>query len=125
DASQSDAQRSDARQPGHAPWRSPAPGDRPHWSHWRGAHGHGPPWHNFGEKSTRRVYVRRFLMFLSLVLLVLGGWVAGLAYLFSRLFGGGGASTWLAWAGGVGLVLAVPILAMALAARVFRGYALP
>lgn len=64
-------------------------------------------------------------MFLSLVLLVLGGWVAGLAYLFSRLFGGGGASTWLAWAGGVGLVLAVPILAMVLAARVFRGYALP
>jgi two-component system OmpR family sensor kinase/two-component system sensor histidine kinase BaeS len=59
-----------------------------------------------------------------MALLVLGG-MAALAFLFSRLFGGGGQTAVLVWVGGCGLSLAFPLLAVGLAARAFRSIATP
>jgi len=59
-----------------------------------------------------------------MVLLVLGG-MAALAFLVTRLFGGDGQTAVLAWVGGCGLSLALPLLAGAVAMRVFRGVATP
>ena len=59
-----------------------------------------------------------------MVLLVLGG-MAALAYMLTQLFGGTGQTAVLVWAGGCGLSLALPLLAGALALRVFRGVATP
>lgn len=114
---------------------TPPPGWETRWSEARSFNrGWGDPHRDFDHPrwramrrvhSTQRVYARRFLGLIFVLLLITGGWVAGLAYVFTRLFGGGGPSTWLVWGGGMGLVLALPIVALTLAARVFRGYALP
>jgi two-component system OmpR family sensor kinase/two-component system sensor histidine kinase BaeS len=58
------------------------------------------------------------------VVLVLGG-MAALAFLLTRLFGGDGQTAVLAWFGGCGLALALPLLAAGLAVRAFRGIATP
>jgi len=57
-------------------------------------------------------------------MLVLGG-MAALAFLLSRLSGGGGQTVALVWIVGLGLALALPLLAMALAVRGFRDIATP
>jgi signal transduction histidine kinase len=59
-----------------------------------------------------------------MVVLVLGG-MAVLAFLLTRLFGGDGQTALIAWLGGCGLALALPLLAAALAVRAFRGIATP
>jgi len=59
-----------------------------------------------------------------MALLVLGG-MAALAFLLSRLFGGGGQTAALAWVGGCSLSLALPLLAGLLARRAFRDVATP
>jgi len=59
-----------------------------------------------------------------MVLLVLGG-MAALAFLFSRLFGGDGHTVALVWIGGVGLALAMPLLAGLVARHAFRDIATP
>ncbi len=93
----------------------------------------GSPWsHEMGPKewpkgwgSGRRSLFLRFAgMFGFMVVLLLGG-MAALAFLITQLFGGDGKTTVLVWIGGVGLVFAMPILAVALAVRAFRGIAMP
>ena len=59
-----------------------------------------------------------------MVVLVLGG-MAALAFLLSHLFGGDGQTAVIAWFGGCGLALALPLLAAGLAVRAFRGIATP
>jgi len=59
-----------------------------------------------------------------MALLVLGG-MAAFAFLLSRLFEGGGRMAALVWFGGCGLSLALPLLAVVLAVRAFRGIAMP
>lgn len=59
-----------------------------------------------------------------MVLLVLGG-MAALAFLFSRLLGGNGQTTVLVWIGGIGLALAMPVLAGLLARRAVQDIATP
>jgi two-component system sensor histidine kinase BaeS len=59
-----------------------------------------------------------------MALLVLGGMTA-LSFLLTRLFGGGEQAAVLVWFGGCGLSLALPLLAVVLAVRVFRGIATP
>ena len=59
-----------------------------------------------------------------MALLVLGG-MAAFALLLSRLFEGGGRMAALVWLGGCGLSLTLPLLAMVLAVRAFRGIAMP
>jgi two-component system sensor histidine kinase BaeS len=59
-----------------------------------------------------------------MALLVLGG-MAALAFLLTRLFGGDTQTAALVWGGGCGLALALPLLAVGLAARAFRNIATP
>jgi two-component system sensor histidine kinase BaeS len=59
-----------------------------------------------------------------MVLLVLGG-MAALAFLFSRLFGGDGQTALLVWIGGIGLALAMPVLAGLVARRAVQDIATP
>jgi signal transduction histidine kinase len=81
----------------------------------------GPP--EWREK--RRFLFLRFARFFgaALLLFVLG--IAGLAYLFTRLFGGGGQVTVVVWLGGCGLALAIPLVAGFIALRSFTGLADP
>jgi len=85
-------------------------------------------WRRGRIKSFRRKRGPLFLRFVAIfgfiVLLVLGG-MAALAFLFSRLFGGGGQTAVLVWVGGCGLSLALPLLAGLLARRAFRDIATP
>ena len=59
-----------------------------------------------------------------MVLLVLGG-MAILALLFTRASGGSDQIALFVWIGGCGLALALPILAITIAGRAFRGIATP
>jgi len=92
-----------------------------------------PPWihdHEFPRWAQARHRKRRFLfsrfagLFGFMALLTLGG-MAALAFLLSRLFGGDGQAAVLVWIGGCGLALALPLLAVGLAMRAFRGVATP
>ena len=105
------------------------------WAGWD--HGHPPPWappgrhgHEFPRWRHGWLRKRRFLFFRFagvfgfVVLLVLGG-MAALAFVLTRLFGGDREVTALVWTGGCGLALALPLLAVASAARAFRSVATP
>jgi two-component system sensor histidine kinase BaeS len=59
-----------------------------------------------------------------MVLLVLGG-MAALVFLFSRLFEGDGHTAALVWVGGIGLALAMPVLAGLVARRAVQDIATP
>lgn len=67
----------------------------------------------------------RFAMAFGFILLLFFGGLAIAAYLLARLFGGDGQTAVLVWVLGCGLAVALPILAMTLAARAFRGIATP
>lgn len=58
------------------------------------------------------------------MLLVAGG-MAVLAFHLTQFFGGNGEMARLVWVSGCGLALAFPLVALALAARAFRSYAIP
>lgn len=78
-----------------------------------------------GWQVKRRRFFLGFVGFVAtLVLLVLGS-MAGVAFLVTRLAGGNGSSAFLVWLVGCGLAVGLPLLALALAARVFRSYAIP
>ena len=63
------------------------------------------------------------LMLAGVLFFLLG--MAGLAYLFTRLFGGGSQATVLTWLVGIFLAISFPILAITLAYRTFRRYVNP
>ncbi len=100
------------------------------WSHRE----HKPPWERWHpdrkfprwSKASRRqrgIFFFRFAgIFALMVLLVLGG-MAVFAFLLSHLLEGGGRIA--VWLGGCGLSLVLPLLAGAVAMRVFRGIATP
>jgi len=92
------------------PWRSPR---------------HFPPdW-----KPKRRFLFFRFAWILGFVFLLFLIGMAGLAYLFTKLFGGDGQATGqatsLVWLAGCGLALLFPLLAVAFAMRSFSRFANP
>jgi signal transduction histidine kinase len=70
------------------------------------------------------LFLRFAAIFGFIILLFLGG-LAVAAFLLTRLFGGDGQMAVLVWILGCGLAVALPILAIALAARAFRGIATP
>ncbi len=73
----------------------------------------------------RRTLFFRFLgIFGLLVLLVVGG-MAALAFLLTQFFGGSGQNALLVWIAGCGLALALPVMAVVLAVRTFRGLTSP
>lgn len=82
---------------------------RKHWQH---------------KHSSRFLFLRLASVFGLIALLVFGG-MGALAYLLTKLFGGDGHAAILVWLGGIGLALALPLLAIAVAIRAFRGIAIP
>ena len=108
-----DCQRTESQGEGWAgpPWR-------------RGPHSHR--WSGLGRwKGGGRFLFLRFLMVFGFVLLFVFGGMAALAFLVTQLFGGGGQTAVIVWIGGLGLAMAFPILAIAIARRAFRGIAMP
>jgi two-component system OmpR family sensor kinase/two-component system sensor histidine kinase BaeS len=67
----------------------------------------------------------RFIVFFGVIILLLLGGMAALAFLFSRFFEGDGRTAVLVWLSGCSLALALPLLAAAIAMRAFRGIATP
>lgn len=115
--------------PKHDRWRHDW---RPHegWPPppWQQAMGEGGEWwHGSGPWSRRRgrgLFLRFVATFGLIILLLLGGMFA-LALLLADLAGGGGQVAVVVWMAGCGLALALPILAVALSVRAFRGIATP
>ncbi len=95
----------------------------PRWGDWQP--GPGWRWRRNEWHAKRRFFFLRFMGFFALMLMLLLGGMAALAALITRLAGGDGQVALLVWVGGCGLALALPMLALALGARVFRSYALP
>ncbi len=83
-------------------------------------HGDGPSWHR-----ARRFLLIRFLGFMGIILLLVLGGMGGLAFVLSQFFGGGREITMLVWLGGCGLALALPMIAVVIAARTFQRVATP
>jgi two-component system sensor histidine kinase BaeS len=103
----------------HWPHRRPDPPRMP-WGHDH----EFPKWPTAWRRKRGLLFFRFAGVFGFIVLLILGG-MAVLAFLLVRLFGGDGHTAVLAWIGGCGLTLAMPLLAGALAMRAFRGIATP
>ena len=109
--------------PHSRPWTGPPrPGCRPlaHWQGSREFHQRPDTW----RRKRGLLFLRFAGVFGVMALLVIGG-MATLAFLLSRLFGGGRHTAMLVWVGGLGLSLALPLLAVGLAARAFRDIATP
>jgi two-component system sensor histidine kinase BaeS len=95
------------------------------WQRWDHHHHHRPPvWLVGGRRQRRFLFLRILRIFGVVVLLILGS-LAALAFVLSRLFGGGGQTTVLLWFAGIGFTLALPLLAAAVAVRAFRSIAMP
>ena len=104
---------------------------RGHWQRQRGgrwgprdhegqAQNWPPTWH-----SKRRLLFLRFTMMFGFLVVLIAGGMAALAFLITNLFGGGGQTAVLVWIGGLSLSFALPVLAVGLAVRAFRGIAVP
>jgi signal transduction histidine kinase len=93
---------------------------KPFWKHEHA----GPHWRARHQHHPERLFLRFIVFFGLVVLLVLGG-MGALAFLFTQLFGGDGQMAVLVWIAGCGLSLALPLLAAAVAARIFRDIAMP
>ena len=93
--------------------------------HWRKQHTHDfGPWPHPWEHRRRSLFLRFAVAFGLIGLLCLGG-MAALAFLFTQWFGNGRQAVLLVWIGGVALSLGLPLLAIWLAIRAFRGIATP
>jgi two-component system sensor histidine kinase BaeS len=104
-------------------WEHHKQGRHPPWKSWD--HGHRfHEWPKAWRRKRRFLFFRFARIFGFMVLLVLGG-MAALAFLFSRLFGGDGQTTVLVWIGGIGLALAMPVLAGLVARRAVQDIATP
>ncbi len=79
-----------------------------------------PPW-----QHKRRFLFGRFVRIAGTVLLLFLIGMAGLAFLLTRLFGGGEQVTLMVWLAGCGLALFFPLLAVAIASRNFMGIVNP
>jgi len=118
--------------PGRHGWgggKRPTPLTRPflgeEWQPGRHGWDGGPPWGRAEWHARRRFFFWRFLGFLLLLMLLVAGGMAVLAFHLTQFFGGNGEMVRLVWVSGCGLALAFPLVALALAARAFRSYAVP
>ena len=83
-------------------------------------HEHGPEW-----RRKRGFVLRRFLGVLAVFTLFVLGGMALFAYLITTLFDGSGHDVLLVWIGGCGLLIAIPLVMLALGVRTYRRYAAP
>jgi len=104
-------------------WKHHEHGPHPPWRPWDHDH-EFPEWPRAWHRKRRFLFFRFAGIFGFIVLLVLGG-MAALAFLFSRLFGGNGQTAALVWIGGIGLALAMPVLAGLVARRAVQDIATP
>jgi two-component system sensor histidine kinase BaeS len=105
----------------HKEWPHPPLSTRPPWPYHRAG-----PWADHRAWSHKRapLFFRFIGVFGFIVLLVLGG-MAVVAFLMARVFGGGRHMAGLVWIAGLGLAFVLPMLAVRLAVRAFRGIAAP
>lgn len=105
------------------------PGKEWRWKSWSGSqrdwesgrYGHwSPDW----RRKRGALFLRFAAIFGFMVLLFFGG-LAAAAFILTRLFGGDGQLALLVWVLGCGLAVALPLSALALAMRAFRGIATP
>ncbi len=96
---------------------------QPPWARRRRIHEH-PEWPRAWRRKRGSLFFRFIGIFGFIVVLILGG-MAALAFLLTRLLGGGGQTALLVWIGGIGLSLSLPLLAGALALRAFQEIATP
>lgn len=104
-------------------WKHPMSRRRPPWLS-------GPPNHTtFGQahvwRRKRRFLFSRFVTVFGFMALLITGGMAALAFLITHLFGGREETAILVWLGGCSLSLALPLLAVGIAMRTFRGIATP
>ncbi|MCB0115030.1 MAG: HAMP domain-containing protein, partial [Caldilineaceae bacterium] len=85
----------------------------------------GKEWHARRWHKRRRWFFGRALFFVGFLALLVGGGMAILAMLLTRVFGGDGQIVWMVWLGGCGLSLALPLLALTFGLRSLRRIALP
>lgn len=102
-----------------------------HWgppADWRNhAKRHRRRWQRHGGKWRGRspfLFFRFAFIFGVMALLLVGGFSA-MAYVISRVFGGGSAVTWQPWFGVCGVALALVVVATSVARRAFRSIATP
>lgn len=99
--------------------------------HWDVTHGNprhtdwGKEWHARRWHKRRRWFFGRAFGFIGFLALLIGGGMAILAMLLTRIFGGDGQIAWMVWLGGCGLSLALPLLALTFGLRSLRRFALP
>lgn len=84
---------------------------------WRRATGFHPHWEN-----KRRFLFWRFARFIGLALLFFLAGMGGLAFLFTRMFGGGEQATFLVWLAGCGMAVIFPLLAGLTLRRSMSGF---
>jgi signal transduction histidine kinase len=98
----------------------------PYWH--KGEYPHYEKWMHRGPEHWQRrgggLFLRFLFIFGLMVLLVLGG-MGILALLLTRAAGGRDEIALMVWIGGCGLALALPILALTIGGRAFRGIAAP
>ncbi len=91
---------------------------------WKSARGDGPPLAREWGTRRRRI-VRGLARVVGLMVLLVVGGMAVLAFLLTRFYGGDNHTTLLVWLGGMGLALGLPVLALLIGLRTVRGYLLP
>ena len=109
---------------GRPPWRDRRPWEREHPAGAGRLEAGAPTWRRHHERRPRFLFVRFATIFGLMALLVVGG-MGALALLLTRVMGGEAPTAVLVWLGGCGLALALPLLALALAVRAWRGIARP
>ncbi len=108
-------------------WRHHEGWPPPSWREGMNA-GEGQAWwrdHEPWSRQRRRGLFLRFAATFGLIVLLILAGMFVLALLLARLAGGDGQVAILVWMAGCGLALALPLLAIALSVRAFRGIAAP
>ena len=90
-----------------------------HWQGWEGR-----KWRRGGRRHPRFLFFRFASLFGLMALLFVGG-MAGLAFLLTRLVGGGGPTAVLVWLLGCSLSVFLPLMAIFIGVRTFRRIAAP
>ena len=84
---------------------------RPEEHFWRHGRPPGQGFHPHWDAKRRSLFLR-FVRFMAAVLVLFMVGMGGLAFLLTRLFGGGGQATLLTWVAGCGIAIIFPLMAI-------------
>ena len=93
------------------------------WQDWPGHQNFSGTHHVW--RSKRRYIIRRFVRFVLFVGLLVFGGMAAVNFLFSHFFGDHGQTAAFVWLALCGLVFVIPMLALGVGMRIYRGIAAP